>query len=119
MKIHIHQVGNIRIAEIISDEVVINSTQDSIDLLGNLYFQDVSRVIIHRSNLAAAFFDLKNGMAGDILQKFSNYRVRLAIEGDFSEFKSKSLHDFIYECNRGRQVCFVGSSEEAFKKLSN
>lgn len=119
MNIIIHQAGTFKIAEIISDSIVINTTQDSIDLLGNLYFQNIDKVIIHKANLTADFFDLKNGIAGDILQKFSNYRVRLAIVGNFSEYKSKSLHDFIYECNKGRQVCFVGSSEEAVKKLAN
>ena len=39
-------------------------------------------MIIHEKNITPEFFDLKNRMAGEILQKFSNYRIRLAIVGD-------------------------------------
>ena len=58
------------------------------------------------------FFDLKNGIAGEILQKFSNYRVSLIIVGDFSKYASKSLNDFIYESNKGRHINFVASTTE-------
>ena len=51
-------------------------------------------------------------MAGDILQKFSNYKMRLAIIGSFS-YESKSLKDFIYECNKGKLVNFVKTLSEA------
>jgi len=57
-------------------------------------------------------------LAGEILQKFSNYRVRLAIVGDFSTFTSKSIKDFIYESNKGRHINFVSSLDEAIKVLS-
>ncbi|WP_091099127.1 DUF4180 domain-containing protein [Paenimyroides marinum] len=55
---------------------------------------------------------------GDILQKFSTYRIRLAIVGDFSKFMSKSLKDFIYESTNGKQINFVTSVEDALKYLT-
>lgn len=39
----------------------------------------------------------------------------LLIVGDFSEYKSKNLNDFIFESNKGRQVNFIASVEEALK----
>ena len=45
-------------------------------------------------------------MAGEILQKFSNYRVRLAIIGSFEQCIAKSIRDFIYESNNGKQINF-------------
>lgn len=57
-------------------------------------------------------------MAGEILQKFSTYRVRLAIIGDFSTITSKSLRDFIYESNQGKQVNFVASLNDALNVLA-
>jgi len=44
--------------------------------------------------------------------------VKLAIVGDFTNIKSKSLGDFIRESNRGRTVNFVSSVEEAVEKLT-
>jgi hypothetical protein len=118
MHIQSHEINNIQIAEVSSDNLIIEKEEDGLDLLGNLYYQGFDRIIIYEKNITPAFFDLKNGMAGEILQKFSNYRVRLAIVGDFSAYTSKSITDFIYESNQGKQVNFLKSLEEAFRKLS-
>lgn len=118
MNIITHNIGEIKIAEIISDEIILNSTQDGIDLLGNLYYQEFDKVMIHKQNITPDFFDLKNGIAGEILQKFSNYRVRLAIVGDFTNYTSKSLSDFIYESNKRKQVIFASSTVEGLNRLS-
>lgn len=118
MKIEIHIVNNTKIAEVISEVTTINNVEDGLDLLGNLYYQDFDKIIIHEKNITPDFFDLKNGIAGEILQKFSNYRVRLAIVGDFSKYKSKSVNDFIYESNKGGKINFVTSQSEAIKVLS-
>jgi len=119
MKIKTHNINDTLIAEVISDVPVINKTEDGLDLLGNLYFQGFDRIVIYEKNITPDFFDLKNGIAGEILQKFSTYRVRLAIVGDFSKYTGKSLTDFIYESNKGRHINFVASTEEAIIILSN
>lgn len=118
MKIEAHHINNTKIAEVISDETIISTTEDGLDLLGNLYYQDYDRIVIHEKNITPDFFDLKNGIAGEILQKFSTYRVRLAIVGDFSKYTNKSLNDFMYESNKGRHINFVNSTTEALLILS-
>lgn|SRR5690554_4119547 len=119
MKIETHDINDTKIAELISEDTIINNIEDGLDLLGNLYYQDFDKIIIYEKNVTPDFFDLKNGIAGEILQKFSNYRVRLAIVGDFSKYTSKSVNDFVYESNKGRQINFVASQLEAIKVLSN
>ncbi|MEO7989794.1 MAG: DUF4180 domain-containing protein [Chryseolinea sp.] len=109
MKIETHQIEDIKIAEIVSDERIINSTADGLDLLGSLYYQGFDRIILQENNITPDFFDLKNGIVGEILQKFSNYRVRLAIVGDFKKYTGKILNDFMYESNEGKQINFVTS----------
>ena len=47
----------------------------------------------------ADFFQLSNGKLGEVLQNFSNFRMRLAIIGDFQNLQSQSLTDFIRESN--------------------
>ena len=79
---------------------------------------DDGRVVLDRSAFPEGFFDLSTGVAGEILQKFVNYRVKLAIVGDFSVDTSKSLRDYIRECNRGRDICFVPSRQEALDRLA-
>ena len=95
-----------KIAELCDDERKIADEQDILDLIGEISADGCSRLIVHEENLGADFFDLKTGIAGEMLQKISNYRFRIAVIGDFEKFKSKSLHDFIRECNRGESVFF-------------
>lgn len=118
MKIETHNINDIKIAEVISEGNIINKTEDGLDLLGNLYYQGFDKIIIYEKSIIPDFFDLKNGIAGEILQKFSNYRVRLAIVGDFAKYKTKSLSDFMYESNKGRHINFVSSRAEAITILS-
>lgn len=113
-----HTCGKNRIiAELIDLDYVIGETQDVLDLMVNTGSETCDRIIIYERNLDPRFFDLKTKFAGEILQKFSNYNFRLAIIGDFSKFKSKSLHDFILESNRTGRIYFVDNLELALKRL--
>ena len=119
LKFAMHKDNSESIAEIISDDIVIKDAQDGLDLLGNLYYQGIDRIIISEKNIGSGFFDLSTGIAGEILQKFSNYRVKLAIIGDFDKYSGKSLHSFITESNRYGQINFVNTISEALAKLCN
>ncbi len=118
MEFKTHHIKDLQIAEIIADGIIINDADTALDLLGNLYYQGFDKIIIHEHNLSPNFFDLKTGLAGEILQKFSNYRVQLAIVGDFAKYTRKSINEFMHESNQGRQVAFVDSVEAAVAKFS-
>ena len=118
MIIKSHTAGNLQIAEVTSDQIIIQSAQDGLDIMGNTYYQGFDKVILHEKNITPEFFDLKTKIAGEILQKFSNYRIGLAIVGDFSKYESKSMKDFIFESNKTKHVNFVGTVEEALENFS-
>ncbi|MDD2313240.1 MAG: DUF4180 domain-containing protein [Proteiniphilum sp.] len=118
MKIKTHEINDARIAEITSDPLLIKTLEDGLGLLGNIYYQGFDKMIIHEQSITPDFFDLKNGIAGEILQKFSNYRMPLAIVGDFTQYESKSIKDFIRESNQHKQVIFVRSVDEAIRVFS-
>ena len=108
-----HKTGRGTVVEVKSDEVVVSSEQDALDIMANIgYLYDSSKIILHKENLHDDFFDLSSGLAGGILQKFSNYRVQLVVIGDFSQFSSKSLKEFILESNKGQQVNFLPAISE-------
>ena len=119
METKTHLISNTRIAEINSNKVIIESTQDGADLIASTYYQDFDKVILYEKDITPLFFDLKTGIAGEILQKVSNFRMRLAIIGDFEKYESKSMKDFIFESNKNRQVNFVPTLQEALDRLSN
>ena len=58
-----------------------------------------------------------SGLAGEILQKYVNYGGKLAIYGDFSRYTSKPLKDFIYESNKGKDVFFVATRDDAIGRM--
>lgn len=118
MNIKIHEKNAIRIAEVVSDAMLIRTPEDGLQLMVDLYYQDFDRFVLHRHQITPDFFDLKTGIAGEILQKFTNYRLRVVIVGDFSEIESKSLADFIFESNKGRQINFLPTVEQAVERLS-
>lgn len=97
-----------------SDEIVFQNTADALDIV---FSANAGCVIVNKENIDESFFDLRTGFAGELLQKLVNYNCRLAIVGDFSVYSSKALKDFIYECNNGKNFCFVDSIEKALEKL--
>jgi hypothetical protein len=109
--------NSIYIAELIDEQFLISKPQDVLDLFGNLIAANCTRLIIHERNLHADFFNLKTGLAGEILQKFSNYKIKVAIIGDFAKYKSNSLQDFIFESNKTASVSFTGNIKSAIVRL--
>ncbi len=118
MEIRVHHIGDKKIAEIISDGVLVSTVQDALDIMADASCQDATNMILHEKNIVPDFFDLKTGLAGEILQKFSNYHMKLAIVGNFEKYQSKSLHAFMIESNRGSHICFVPDVQTAKKKLT-
>ncbi len=96
----------------------ITNAQDILDMMASSQYQcECIGMVLYKESLNESFFDLKTGLAGEILQKFSNYRFKLAIIGDFSHYTSKSLRDFIYECNKGNMVYFKEDLDSALSAL--
>jgi hypothetical protein len=111
------EIGNVVYAELTDENFVITEVQEMLDLMGDSGANDCYRLILNERNLHPDFFRLHTGLAGEILQKFSTYRFKLAIVGDFSKYTSKSLQDFILESNKGNRIFFVENRDIGFSKL--
>ncbi len=102
-----------------SEELLIADVQSALDFIMTIKFEtDCTNIAINREAIVEDFFVLSTCLAGEILQKFVNYGVRFAVYGDFSNYTSKSLSDFIYECNKGRDIYFQPDVSLAVDKLS-
>lgn len=113
------EVGGGDIAVVKSSEILIRDVQSALDLMATVQYEaGCNRIVINKSLLSESFFDLKTRLAGEILQKFINYRVKVAIIGDFSVYSSQSLKNFIYECNRGTDIFFLPTEQQAIEKLN-
>lgn len=102
-----------------SDNTIITDAQSAIDLLMSaMYDVGTKNIAISKKLITEDFFILSTGLAGEILQKFINYGGRIAIYGDYSRYTSKPLKDFIYESNKGKDIFFVTTQDEAIDKLT-
>lgn len=119
METRVTQQNGRRIAVVTSAEPVLASVQDALDLMATVEYETgAERIAIEKAAVAEDFFILSTRLAGDILQKFVNYRKKIAVYGDFSYYTSKPLRDFFYESNAGNDVFFVSSEEEAVMRLA-
>lgn len=101
-----------------SDEIIIADVRSALDFITEAFYGNgCSRIALNKEAVCDDFFVLRTCLAGDILQKFTNYRVKFAIYGDFSRHTGQALKDFIRESNSGNDIFFTASKEEAAAKL--
>ena len=111
--------GNGFAVAVSSDSIIIVDVDSALDLLMSAKYEAGTKyIVVDKKNIIEDFFILSSGLAGEILQKFINYGGKIAIYGDFSHYTSKPLKDFIFESNKGKDVFFVATKEEAIQKIS-
>ncbi|HET6652352.1 MAG TPA: DUF4180 domain-containing protein [Nocardioides sp.] len=94
---------------LVADTTPLHTLTDVVDLVGNASYQGVAWVAVPADLLPADFFRLRTGFAGEVMQKFVNYRVGLAVVGDISAHtqESTALADLVRESNAGTQIWFL------------
>ena len=101
------------------NELVITDAQSALDVLMSAKYDiGTKNIVIDKKLIIEDFFILSRGLAGEILQKYVNYGGRIAIYGDYSHYTSKPLKDFIFESNKGKDVFFVATQDEAVDMLT-
>ena len=79
---------------------VIAHSEDGLALISLCWAHEVDRVLLLQGCLSNDFMRLSTGIAGEVLQKLSNYGIRAAAVLDMAETKGK-FKDFLLETNRG------------------
>ena len=111
--------NSIACAVVNSNEIVITDAQSALDVLMSAKYDiGTKNIVVDKKLITEDFFILSKGLAGEILQKYVNYGGRIAIYGDYSHYTSKPLKDFIYESNKGKDVFFVATQDEAIEMLT-
>lgn len=106
------------VAVFTGEEQIINDVQSALDLIMTAKYEaGTYSMAVEKKMIAEEFFILSTGLAGEVMQKFVNYQAKLAIFGDFSMYTSKPLKDLMFEMNKGKDIFFVATREEAAEKL--
>lgn len=98
---------------------MINDTGDFLDLIGNAGYNRASGVLIHSHHLPEEFFDLKSRLAGEYLQKLSNYSMRAAFVIRDIHLEHPRFREMVLEANKGGNVAYFTSLEKAGDWLDN
>jgi hypothetical protein len=96
--------------------ISIRSFSDISDALGACF--GTEGLILTETDLVREFFDLRTGLAGELFQKFINYKVRVAIVLPNPEAYGERISELAYEHSSHNMIRFVRSQEEAHVWLS-
>ena len=97
----------------------LRTDRDAVEIVGQAWDHGVGTVVIPVARLGADFFRLRTRVAGEIVQKFVTYKIRLVIVGapPPDAMESDAWRAFVAESNRGGQVWFVPTLEDLDARL--
>lgn len=75
-------------------------------------------LLLDESQLGEKFFDLRTGLAGELLQKFTKYRVRLAIVVEDAAAYGSRFNELVYEHRTHAAVRFFDTEQQARRWLT-
>ncbi|MER3442923.1 MAG: DUF4180 domain-containing protein [Meiothermus sp.] len=87
------------------------SSRDIPDLLGACFGAD--GLILAEGDLSLEFFDLRTGLAGELFQKFTNYKLRVALILPDPAPYGQRFVELAYEHRTHPLIRFVASEAEA------
>jgi hypothetical protein len=98
---------------------LIAGADDVVAMLGDVLGSGAGMIAIPVRRLAPEFFVLRTKVAGDVVQKLVNYRLRVAVVGDIDEAvaRSSALADWVREANRRSELWFVRDLAELERRL--
>ena len=103
--------------ECLPGEDRVESEQDALDLVGACGEYRTPLLLLPAGTLSDKFFDLSTGVAGGILLKFSNYRIRTAAVLSPEQAQTEKFRDFARETNRGNAFRLFPDQESAVEWL--
>jgi len=111
--------GGLRVLLLDVDGPVLAKPGDASDLVSAAWEHRADMVVLPVARIGADFFSLRTGLAGEVMQKLVNYRIRFAVLGDIAAqvAASTALRDFVYESNRGSHLWFVADRDDLDRRL--
>ncbi|WP_175976490.1 DUF4180 domain-containing protein [Burkholderia sp. BCC1047] len=98
---------------------LVQRESDALDLIALAHEHEADWIAIATDALHDDFYRLDSGLAGAVLQKLTNYGVRLGVIGDIDRWlaRSEALRALVRESNRGKSVWFVPSENDLLRRL--
>lgn len=105
--------------ECASAETPIRNEQNALDLIAACFENNINLLMLHVEALADDFFKLRTGLAGNILQKFINYHIKVSVVVTDNQKVKGKFKEFSNESNKGNSFRVFDSKNEAENWLLN
>lgn len=86
--------------ELLTNDTPLSTEQDAVDLIALCKEHDVELLLVYGEALAGEFFSLRTGVAGRMIQKFTNYHVKTAVIIPDPSLNRGRFKEMVGESNR-------------------
>lgn len=113
MNYQIRELESKKYIELISTAEPLSTENDALDLVALCWEHETNALLIHYADLSENFFKLKTKLAGDIIQKFTNYGIKAAVIVPQDTIQKGRFKEMAMETNKGNHFRLYESKEEA------
>lgn len=105
--------------ELAQDQDIFASGESPNDLVSLTWQDGVIGLLVHASSFTPSFFDLKSGIAGEVLQKLTQYNAPTAfVMGDLTQFDVR-IQELVHDHRRHQTIRFFEEQVPATEWLAN
>jgi PadR family transcriptional regulator AphA len=113
MNYRVVEQGRKKYIECVPSVKCIENERDALELVVICGENETNRLMLHAENLTEDFYQLRTGVAGEILQKFATYFVKVAAVLSPELVNQGRFRDMVLEANRGRHFHVFYEHEKA------
>lgn len=117
MNYQIREIGSKKYIEVVSTAEPVSSENDALDMIALCWEHEANALMINYETLSENFFKLKTKVAGNIIQKFVNYNIKVAAIVPQETIQKGRFKEMALETNKGNHFRLYESKEEAEKWL--
>jgi len=113
MNYQIIQISNRSYLEWLPEHPRLTGGEAALDLVVACGQNNTNKLLLHAENFTDDFYRLRTGVAGEILQKFSTYRIQVAAVLTPELVNQGRFREMVLEANRGNQFRVFYNRESA------
>ncbi|WP_309122046.1 DUF4180 domain-containing protein [Paenibacillus sp.] len=118
MKYEFFEKEGVEYVAFLQGERELRTEQDASDLIGACFERGVSRLLLHADALSEDFFRLRTGLAGAVMQKLVNYRIRTAVVVPEDRLVLGKAKEMLAELKFGNAFRSFSNEQEAVQWLT-
>lgn len=117
--ITLNTLNNISYAECTTEQKIITHEQEAVELIGLCGYHHTNNLLIYAHNIDERFFEIKSTLAGNVLQKFMNYSMKVGLVIHDNLSGNKRFSEMMLETNKGSHFRIFKDKQKAVDWLTS